>query len=101
MIQAIEFISQGKLRPDLMTKKLRLQIRGLTMGQPVMATGKLEDQNGQLAVTKDEGIGKVYLNQDLGAVMKKEKLLIYVFIGIAILLGAATIWAIVQGATAS
>lgn len=96
MWKAIQFITQGQLRPDLMEKKLKLTLDGVPAGVEASAVGRVEDTGAGLAVTRGDDVGGFYLTQNVSEMMKKEKTLQWVFLGGAIVLAVIGIGAIIS-----
>ncbi len=86
IFEAIQFITEGNLRPDLMSKRLKLRIAGLPIGQKVVVSGKVEEEGGVMTIKKTNMLGKLYTSTDVEAIASKEKKLIYVFLGLSIVL---------------
>ncbi|MFH1712006.1 MAG: GIDE domain-containing protein [Patescibacteria group bacterium] len=100
VFEAIQFITEGAARPDLMTKTLKLMLEGLPIGQEVTIAGKLADEGGQLILTKDQGLGNLYTTQDMDDIVKKEKMMVWVFLGVAVVIFGIGVWALINGLTA-
>jgi len=100
VFEAIQFITEGAARPDLMTKTLKLMIEGLPIGQEVTLAGKLTDEGGQLVLAKDQGLGNLYTTQNMDEIVKKEKMMVWVFLGLAVVIFGIGVWALIDGLTA-
>ncbi|MBU1126316.1 MAG: hypothetical protein ABH826_00775 [Patescibacteria group bacterium] len=95
IFEAIQFITEGNLRPDLMSKRLKLRISGLPIGQKVVVAGKVEQEGGALTIKKTDLLGKLYTATETDDIAKKEKTLVYVFLGLTVILAGLAIAAFV------
>lgn len=100
VFEAIQFITEGSLRPDLMSKRLKLRISGLPIGQKVVVGGKVVNEGGTLSIEKTDLLGKLYTVTDVSDIAKKEKTLVFAFLGITIVLAVIGVAGLVMSATA-
>lgn len=95
IFEAIQFLTEGQLRPDLMTKKLKLRLHGLPIGQKAMVAGLVRKDGDSLSMTRGEKGSVFAITHDIAEVVKKEKMMVYVFAGLGILFIAIAIYTIV------
>lgn len=96
IFSAMQFITEGSLRPDLMTKKLKLRISGLPIGRKVTVIGELENEAGTLVIKKINHVGKLYATLDVKEITKKEQTMVTVFIGLTIVLAVIAVGVLIS-----
>lgn len=97
IFEAIQFLAEGQLRPDLMTKKLKLKLYGLPIGQNALVAGTVQNDGNAFSMTR--GVqGSVFApTHNVAEVVKKEKMMTFVFAGLALLFIAIGVYTIIAG----